>query len=94
MPKVSVIIPVFNSEKYLHACLDSVINQTLKELEIIVVDDGSTDSSREILEDYKSRYPDKVYLYFKENGGQGSARNSGIMLSRGEYIGFVDSDEY
>ena len=94
MFKVSVIIPVYNTEQYLEACLDSVFGQTLKELEVILVNDGSTDSSLEIMERYQSAYPDRVRLLSKENGGQATARNVAIPLCTGEYIGFVDSDDY
>lgn len=94
MFKVSVIIPVYNTEQYLEACLDSVLGQTLKELEIILVNDGSTDSSLKIMEKYQSEYPDRVRLLSKENGGQATARNVAIPLCAGEYIGFVDSDDY
>ena len=94
MFKVSVIIPVYNTEQYLEACLDSVLGQTLKELEVILVNDGSTDSSLKIMEKYQSEYPDRVRLLSKENGGQATARNVAIPLCTGEYIGFVDSDDY
>lgn len=94
MFKVSVIIPVYNTEQYLEACLDSVLGQTLKELEVILVNDGSTDSSLKIMEKYQSEYPDRVRLLSKENGGQATARNVAIPLCAGEYIGFVDSDDY
>ena len=94
MFKVSVIIPVYNTEKYLDDCLKSVVNQTLKEIEIILVNDGSTDSSLEIMERYKKDYPDRIQLISKENGGQATARNMAIPMCRGEYIGFVDSDDY
>ena len=94
MFKVSVIIPVYNTEKYLDDCLQSVIGQTLKELEIILVNDGSTDSSLRIMERYKMEYPDRIRLISRENGGQAAARNMAIPLCRGEYIGFVDSDDH
>lgn len=94
MCKVSIIIPVYNTEKYLADCLDSVLNQTLKELEILLINDGSTDSSLKIMEQYRDNYPDQIRLYSKENGGQATARNMAIPLCRGEYIGFVDSDDY
>ncbi len=94
MVKVSVIVPVYNTERYLRRCLDSLVNQTLKELEIILVDDGSTDQSGVILQEYEAMYPDKIKVYTKENGGQGEARNIGIQISTGSYIGFVDSDDY
>ena len=92
--KVSVIVPVYNVEKYLAKCLDSLVNQTLKDIEIIVVNDGSTDNSEQIIKKYLKKYPDKIIYLKKENGGQGSARNLGIEKSNGEYIGFVDSDDY
>lgn len=92
-PKVSVIIPVYNTRKYLKKCLDSVMNQTLKEIEIICINDGSTDNSLEILNEYAQR--DKRFIIInKANGGAGSARNAGIDVARGEYIGFVDSDDW
>ena len=94
MAKVSVIVPVFNTENYLRRCLDSLVNQTLQSLEIILVDDGSTDSSPDILKEYAARYPDKIVVLHKENGGQGSARNLGIRKCTGTYVGFVDSDDY
>ena len=94
MFKISVIIPVYNTEQYLEACLDSVFGQTLEEIEVILVNDGSIDSSLKIMEKYQARYPDKVKLLSKENGGQATARNMAIPLCTGEYIGFVDSDDY
>lgn len=91
--KISVIVPVYNVEKYLRRCLDSVINQTLKDIEIICVDDGSTDSSFEILKEY-AKEDGRIQLIQKENGGLSSARNAGIRVAKGEYIGFVDSDDW
>lgn len=88
---ISVIIPVYNSEKYLKQCLDSVINQTYNNLEIIVVNDGSTDKSLEIIKSYKDS---RIKLINKENGGVSSARNVGLKEATGEYIMFVDSDDY
>lgn len=92
--KVSVIVPVWNTEDYLRPCLDSIINQTLKDIEILVVDDGSPDNSKDIIKEYVSKYPDKVKGFYKENGGQGSARNLGLDYADGQYISFVDSDDY
>lgn len=92
-PLVSVVIPVYNVEKYLRQCLDSVVNQTLKEIEIICVDDGSTDSSPQILEKYAATDA-RVKILTQSNKGQGAARNLGIKKASGEYIGFVDSDDY
>ena len=91
--KVSVIIPVYNSEKYLRQCLDSVIGQTLKEIEIICVDDGSTDSSPEILEAYKEADP-RVSVFRQQNQYAGAARNNGMEHAAGEYLVFWDSDDY
>lgn len=94
MPKVSVIIPVYNTEKYLRKCLDSVCNQTLSDIEIICVNDCSTDNSFEIIKEYALK-DDRIKLIdFKENKGAAVARNSGINEAKGEYIGFVDSDDF
>ncbi|MBQ6494994.1 MAG: glycosyltransferase [Bacilli bacterium] len=92
--KVSIIIPVYGVEKYIAKCLDSLVNQTLDDIEIIVVNDGSPDNSQKIIDKYVKKYPDKVKSYIKENGGQGSARNYGIKYATGEYVGYVDSDDY
>lgn len=91
-PKISVIVPVFNVEKYLRECLDSVVNQTLHELEIICVDDGSTDSSGRILDEYAAR-DERFVIIHQENQGQSSARNAGLKIFRGEYVLFLDSDD-
>ena len=90
--KVSVVVPVYNVEKYLAKCLDSLVNQSLKDMEIIVVNDGSPDDSQSIIDRYVRDYP-MVKSYIKENGGLSSARNYGLMHTHGEYVGFVDSDE-
>ena len=94
MPKVSVIVPVYNVEKYLKKCAESLVNQTLPDIEIIFVNDGSTDSSKNIIEHYLKNYSNKVKLVNKENGGLSSARNYGIPYATGEYIAFLDSDDY
>lgn len=94
MAKVSVIVPVYNTEKYLRRCLDSLVNQTLQELEIVLVNDGSTDNSPDILKEYEEKYPEKIVVIHKENGGQATARNLGIRKCSGTYVGFVDSDDY
>ena len=93
MPKVSVIIPIYNVEKYLRQCLDSLVNQTLADIEIICINDGSTDGSLSILEEYASK-DERIKVISQENQGQGVARNRGIELSSGEYIGFVDPDDW
>jgi len=92
--KVSVIVPVYNVEKFIDKCLNSLVNQTLKEIEIIVVNDGSPDNSQKVIDEYVKKYPDKIKSFIKENGGQGSARNMGIEKAVGEYISFVDSDDW
>ena len=92
-PKVSVIIPVYNVEKYLRECLDSVINQTLKDIEIICVNDGSTDNSLEILREYEKQ-DSRIKIIDKKNEGAGAARNLGLKSAHGEYIIFFDSDDY
>ena len=91
--KVSVIVPVYKVEQYISKCLDSLVNQTLEDMEIIVVNDGSPDNSEKIIKDYAKKYKNIKYLK-KENGGLSSARNFGLKHATGEYIGFVDSDDY
>lgn len=93
MIKVSIVIPVYNVEGYLSECLDSLINQTLKDIEIICINDGSTDNSLEILNDYAQK-DNRIKVIDKENEGQGVARNLGIELAQGEFIGFVDPDDW
>ena len=92
-PKVSVIIPVYNTEKYLRQCLDSVIHQSLREIEIICVDDGSTDSSARILEKYRAEDA-RIKMIHQGNAGLSAARNTGLRAARGEYVYFIDSDDY
>lgn len=90
---ISVIIPVYNVEKYLHECVDSIINQTYKNLEIILVDDGSTDSSGKICDEYAER-DNRITVIHKENGGLSLARNAGFNMASGDYAYFLDSDDY
>jgi len=92
--KLSVIVPVYNVEKYLEECVDSLLNQTLQDLEIFLVDDGSTDRSGEIADRYAREYPDKVHTLHLNNGGQGRARNAALPMASGDYVGFVDSDDW
>ena len=94
MTKVSIIVPVYNTEKYLEKCLDSLINQTLKDIEIIVVNDGSTDNTQDIIDKYAKKYPKMIKSFVKKNGGPGDARNYGLKHANGEYIAFIDSDDY
>lgn len=89
---VSIIVPIYNKEKYLVDCMDTIINQTLKNIEIILIDDGSTDKSKEICENYLS--DSRVSYYYQKNEGLASARQSGIEKANGEYIGFIDADDW
>lgn len=93
MPKVSIVVPVYNAEKYLHECVDSILNQTLHDIEVILVDDGSTDTSPTICDDYAVK-DNRVKVIHKPNGRASSARNAGIRAATGEYIAFVDSDDW
>ncbi|MCL2144784.1 MAG: glycosyltransferase [Endomicrobia bacterium] len=93
MIKISVIIPVYNAEKHLKQCLDSVINQTLKDIEIICVNDGSTDNSLKILKEYAER-DSRILIVEQENQGAGAARNNGLAHAKGEYLSFLDSDDH
>ena len=93
MVKVSVIVPVYNVEKYLDKCLTTLAKQTLKDIEIIIVNDGSPDNSQKIIDKYTKKYSN-MKCYIKENGGLSDARNYGIKKANGEYIAFLDSDDY
>ena len=92
--KVSVIVPVYNTEDYLARCLDSLVNQTLEEVEILVINDGSTDDSQRVIDDYAKRYPGKITPLAKKNGGLSDTRNFGIAHATGDFLSFVDSDDY
>ena len=92
-PKISVIVPVYNVERYLRKCLDSIIAQTFSDWECICVDDGSPDNSGKILDEYAAKDKRFVIIH-KENGGVSSARNAGLDMARGEYITFCDSDDW
>lgn len=94
MVKVSIIVPFYNVEKYIEKCLTSLVNQTLEEIEIILVNDGSKDNSIKVAKDFEQKYPAKIRYYEKPNGGLGDARNFGIKFAKGEYIAFLDSDDY
>ena len=92
-PKISVIVPVYNVEKYLPKCLDSILCQTFSNIEIICVNDGSTDNSRRILEEYKNK-DSRIIIVDKKNGGLSSARNAGMKVAKGEFFSFIDSDDW
>lgn len=90
---ISIIVPVYNSEKYLRSCVDSILTQSYQNIELILVDDGSTDSSPRICDEYQ-RNDSRVVVVHKQNGGISSARNKGIAIAKGEYLTFVDNDDY
>ena len=91
--RISIIVPVYNAEKYLKKCVDSILNQTHKNFELLLVDDGSTDKSLSIMKSYGNK-DQRVKVFHKQNGGQGSARNLALNNVTGDFIGFVDSDDY
>ena len=92
-PKVSIIVPIYNSEKYMNKCIESILNQTLTEIEIILVNDGSTDNSGKIIDNYAKK-DNRIKVIHQQNSGPSVARNKGISTAKGKYIGFVDSDDY
>lgn len=93
LPIVSIIVPVYNVEKYLEECIDSILNQTLKNIEVICVDDGSTDRSGHMLDEYAAN-DERIHIIHKANAGVGAAMNDGINAAKGKYIGIVESDDY
>lgn len=92
-PKISIIVPVYKVEPYIHKCIDSILNQTFKDFELILVDDGSPDNCGKICDEYAQK-DERIVVIHKDNGGQATARNAGIDIARGDYIGFVDSDDW
>lgn len=95
MAKISVIIPVYNMEKYIEKCLDSIIKQTMKDIEVIVINDGSSDNSEQIILEYIKKHSEASLLYLKkDNGGLSDARNYGVKYATGNYISFIDADDY
>lgn len=94
MYKVSVIVPCYNNEKYIKKAIDSLVNQTLKDIQIIIVDDGSTDNSWQIIKEESVKYPDKIFAYHLNHGNVSTSRNFGLSKIEGEYFGFLDSDDY
>ena len=94
MPKVSIIVPFYNVENYIEKCLETLVNQSLKDIEIILVNDGSKDRSAYVVNKFLKQYPEKIIYLEKENGGLSDARNFGIPHAKGEYIAFLDSDDY
>ena len=92
-PKISVIVPVYNAEKYLHRCIDSILSQTFTDFELLLIDDGSKDGSGAICDEYAAK-DNRVRVFHKENGGASSARNLGMDNAQGEWVAFVDADDY
>ena len=92
--KISIVIPVYNAERYLKRCIDSIWNQTYTDWEILAIDDGSSDNSLEILEECKKYIRDKITIISQENRGVARTRNRGIEVSRGDYLMFIDNDDY
>ena len=93
-PKVSVIVPCYGVEKYLDRCMESLVNQTLRDIEIIMVDDVSPDRVPEMCDEWANRDPRVKVIHKEVNGGLGYARNTGLDLAEGEYVAFIDSDDY
>ena len=94
MKKVSIIIPAYNVQDYIGTCLDSLVNQTLPDLELIIINDGSVDNTKAVIEAYRAKYPNMIKAFHVENSGAAAARNVCLEAATGEYIGFVDSDDY
>ena len=94
MKKLSIIVPVYNTEKHLKKCFDSIINQNNSEIEVVVINDGSKDSSDKIIKEYKEKNPQTISYYKKQNTGVADTRNYGIKKAKGQYIMFLDSDDY
>ena len=94
MPKISVVVPVYNNERYIDRCLVSILKQKMQDFEIIIVNDGSTDNSEKIINEYIEKYPKKIKYYSYQNRGISYTRNFGIKHCEGDYICFVDSDDY
>ena len=92
-PLVSILVPAYNVAQYLHKCLDSIVNQTYQQLQVVVVDDGSSDNSLSIVKDYAAKYP-FVEVYHQENAGVAAARNNLLSHVKGDYVLFVDSDDW
>ena len=92
--KLSIVVAIYNLDSYLNKCLDALVNQTLQEIEILCVDDGSTDKSGEIIDEYEKMYPNKIKAFHNENGGEFTTRSYGLSKATGEYVAFVDCDDY
>ena len=93
LPKISVVVPIYNAEKYMHRCISSILNQTLKDIEIILINDGSSDNSGQIIDEY-AKQDNRIKVIHQQNSGPSIARNKGMSIAKGKYIGFVDSDDY
>ena len=94
MKQLSIIVPIYNTEKYLRKCVDSLLEQDLDDYEILLINDSSPDSSIDIMKEYEEKFPNIIRIFSKENGGLGDTRNFGIPYAKGKYVTFVDSDDY
>ena len=92
LPKISVILPIFNGEKFIAQCLENLLSQTLREIEIIVINDGSTDNTGKVLQEFTTQ-DSRIVIVEQENQGAGMARNAGLKIAKGEFIAFMDSDD-
>ena len=90
---VSIVVPVYNTEKYLEKCIKSLVNQTMQDIEIIAIDDGSKDQSGVLLDQFQIEFPEKIRVFHQQNAGISAVRNRGISLASGKYIAFFDSDD-
>ena len=93
MPLISLVVPVYNCEKYVGECIESILSQDYSNIELILVNDGSKDNSKNVIEDY-SKKDKRIKIINQENSGVSSARNNGMKISKGKYIGFIDADDY
>ena len=93
MPQISVIVPIYNTEKYIHKCINSILGQSFRDIEIILVNDGSEDNCGQIVNEYQ-KADARIKVIHKENGGLWSARNAGLDIATGKYISFIDSDDW
>jgi glycosyltransferase involved in cell wall biosynthesis len=94
VPTASIIIPIYNAEKYIERCLDSILRQTFKDFEVLCIDDGSNDASYQLLQEYRHKFPEIIKVYTQVNSGTGKTRNNGMRYSTGKYLFFIDNDDY
>ena len=93
-PEVTVIVPVYNSEKYIAKCIESILNQTFRNFELLIINDGSKDNSQKIIEEYQKKDPERIVIVNQENKGVSKTRNEAIKMANGKYLMFIDNDDY